>query len=217
MLGMRKEKNVLDLIEKHLDKIEECLKTAMETIEHYIGDNIQGAKSAALKTDHLETETDEIRREVEELLFSGAFLPNLRQDIHVLVEQLDKIADKAEACCDMVLGQRPEIPEGFKGDFLEMARESWASYDPLKIAVLSLLSEKKVDIEFIRERIKEVGIKESDVDDLEWKLTRRVFTSDLPLANKLHLQHWLEKITEISDRAEDASDWVSSLIFKTRI
>lgn len=217
MIGTRKEKGVLDLIEKHLDKIEECLKTAMESIECYIGGNIAGAKSAALNTDRFETETDEIRRKVEELLFSGAFLPNLRQDIHALVEVLDKVADKAEACCDMILGQRPDIPEQLKADFLEVARESWASYDPLKAAILGLLSEKKVDMEFIRERIKEVGIKESDVDDLEWKLTRRVFTSDLPLANKLHLQQWLEKITEISDRAEDASDWVSSLIFKTRI
>ena len=217
MIGTGKEKAVFDLIEKHLDKIEECLKTAMETIENYIGGNIEGAKSAALKTDHLETQTDQIRREVEEFLFSGAFLPNLRQDIHVLVEELDKVADKAEACCDMILGQRPEIPEEFKGDFLEVARESWASYDFLKTAILGLLSEKKVDIESIRQKIKEVGIKESDVDDLEWKLTRRVFTSDLPLANKLHLQHWLEKITEISDRTEDVSDWLNSVIFKTRI
>jgi len=217
MIGTRKEQGVLDLIGKHLDKIDECLKTATESIECYIDGNIGGAKSAALKTDHLETETDEIRREVEQLLYSGAFLPNLRQDIHVLVEALDKVANKAEACCDMILGQRPEIPEGFKGDFLQVARESWASYFPLKAAILGLLSEKKVDIEFIRERIREVGIKESDVDDLEWKLTRRIFTSELPLANKLHLQHCLEKITEISDRAEDASDWLSSLILKTRI
>jgi len=31
------------------------------------------------------------------------------QDIHVLVEDLDKIAGKAEVCCDMILGQRPEM------------------------------------------------------------------------------------------------------------
>lgn len=217
MIGIKKEKNVLDLITKYMDKIEECLDMAMETIKYYLGGNIEEAKSAALKTDHLETETDEIRREVEGLLFSGAFLPNLRQDIHVLVDELDKIADRAEACCDMILGQRPEIPEEFEKDFLEVARESWASYAPLKDAIQNLFSEKRVDIGFIREKIKEVGIKESDVDNLEWKLTRRIFTSDRPLAHKLHLRHWLEEITGISDRAEDASDWVNSLIFRTRI
>jgi len=87
----------------------------------------------------------------------------------------------------------------------------------LKEAAESFFSEKKKDVSIIRERIRDVGIRESDVDDLEWKLTRRIFTADFSLAQKLHLQHWLEKITNISDRVEDASDCLNSLIFKTRI
>jgi uncharacterized protein Yka (UPF0111/DUF47 family) len=73
------------------------------------------------------------------------------------------------------------------------------------------------NIEQVREKVKEVGILESDTDDLEWKLTRKIFSSAMPLANKLHLQHCLEKTSDISDRAEDASDQLGRLIFSMKI
>ncbi len=217
MIWVKKESNVIDLILKLINKVEECLRAGMDTIQHYLKGEIDEAKEMAKKTDHLETETDEIRREVEGLLFSGAFLPSLRGDVHVLVEAVDKIADSAEACCDFAMGQRPEIPDDFKSDFHKIARDSISSYDPFKEAVENLFSEKQKDIATIRERVRDVGIRESDVDDLEWNLTRRIFTSELPLAQKLHIQYWLEKITTISDRVEDASDCLNSLIFRTRI
>ncbi len=217
MIWVKKESDVIDLMLKLIGKIAECLRASMDTIQHYLKAEIDEAKEMAKKTDHLETETDEIRREVEGLLFSGAFLPSLRGDVHVLVEAMDKIADSAEACCDFAMGQRPEVPEDFKSDFHKVTVDSIYSYDPLKEAAENLFSEKEKDVSIIREKIRDVGMRESDVDDLEWKLTRRIFTSDLPLAQKLHLQHWLEKITNISDRVEDTSDWLSSLIFKAQI
>ncbi len=217
MIWVKKESDVIDLILKQISKIEECLRASLDTIDHYLKAEIDEAKEMAKKTDHLETETDEIRREVEGLLFSGAFLPSLRGDVHVLVEAVDKIADSAEACCDFAMSQRPEIPEDFKSDFHKVAVDSIYSYDPLKEAAKNFFSGKEKDVSIIRERIRDVGIRESDVDDLEWKLTRRIFTSDLPLAQKLHLQHWLVKIADISDRVEDASDCLNSLIFKAQI
>ena len=217
MIWVKKESDVIDLILKLIGKIEECLRASMDTIQHYLKAEIAEAKEMAKNTDHLETQTDEIRREVEELLFSGAFLPSIRGDVHVLVESMDKIADSGEACCDFAMSQRPEIPEDFKSDFHTVAVDSIYSYDPLKEAAENFFSEKEKDVSIIRDKIRDVGIRESDVDDLEWKLTRRIFTADLSLAQKLHLQHWLVKIADISDRVEDASDCLNSLIFKTRV
>jgi hypothetical protein len=214
-MGVKKEKNVLNLITRHLDKIEVCLAVAMDTIEHYLGGNVEQARTEAWKVDGLETEADEIRREVEATLYSGAFLPNFRQDIYALVEALDKIADAAEALCDMLLAQRPEIAEEFKSGLLVVARKSMESYAPLKAAISGLVS--GANNELIREKVQEVGILESETDDLEWKLTRKIFSSSLPLANKLHLQRCLEKTADISDRAEDASDQLGRLIFGMKI
>ena len=98
----RKEKQVNELILKHLEEVDECLKTALKAIEEYLSSNIEEAKSLAIKVDHIETETDSVRREIIGKLYSGAYLPSLRSDILHLVEHMDKIADGAEACCDFI-------------------------------------------------------------------------------------------------------------------
>ena len=85
---------------KHLEKVDECLKTALKPVEEYLSSNVEEAKSLAIKVDQIETETDCIRHEIIGKLYSGAYLPSLRSDILHLVEHLDKIADGAEACCD---------------------------------------------------------------------------------------------------------------------
>jgi len=209
----RKEKQVNELIVKHLEEVDECLKTALKAIEEYLNSNIEEAKSSAIKVDQIETETDSVRREIIGKLYSGAYLPSLRSDILHLVEHLDKIADGAEACCDFFLDQRPEIPQEMKSNFLKIMERSISAFVPLKEAVGSFFSDT-FDVETIREKTKEVGIIESAVDKEEWDITRDIFKTKLDCGHKLHLKLCLESIVGISDRAEDAADELEIIIIK---
>ena len=114
----KREKEVIALILKHLNTAEECLKTAMETVETYLKGQIPEAKSLALKVDGIETQNDYIRYDIRDKLDSGANLPMIRGDIYNVVERIDKVCDAAEACCDFFPDQRPEIPEVLKPQFL---------------------------------------------------------------------------------------------------
>jgi predicted phosphate transport protein (TIGR00153 family) len=212
----KKEKDVIDLIFKHLDTAHECLKTAMETVETYLKGDIPKAKSLALEVDRIETEDDFIRYSIRDKLYSGAYLPMIRGDIYNLVEKVDKVCDAAEACCDFFLDQRPEIPEGLKPQFLRVAQESFGIIVPLREAIINYLGDTG-SVEAIREKSKEVGIKESDVDKLEWDLTRQIFTSPLDWGYKVHLRQCLETIVEVSDRAEDAADQLELAVIKSRV
>ena len=209
----RKEKQVNQLILKHLEEVDTCLKTALKAIEEYLNSNIEKAKSLALEVDHIETETDSVRREIIGKLYSGAYLPSLRSDILHLVEHMDKIADGAEACCDFFLDQRPEIPQEMKPNFLKILERSISAFVPLKKAISSFFQES-FEIETIRERTKEVGVIESDVDKEEWDITRDIFNTKLECGHKLHLKLCLESIVGISDRAEDAADELEIIIIK---
>jgi len=209
----RKEKEVNELILKHLEEVDNCLKTALKTVEEYLSSNIEEAKSSAIKVDQLETETDSVRREIIGKLYSGAYLPSLRSDILHLVEHLDKIADGAEACCDFFLDQRPEIPQEMKSKFFKIMERSISAFVPLKEAIGSFFTDT-FDIETIRERTKEVGIIESAVDKEEWDITRDIFKGELDYGHKIHLKLCLESIVEISDRAEDAADELEIIIIK---
>jgi predicted phosphate transport protein (TIGR00153 family) len=211
-MPFKKEKEINKLILKHLDSVCSCLQLARQTVEEYLNDNLEEAKSLAIKVDKSETATDSILREIMSRLYSGAYLPSLRSDIFHLIQYLDGVANAAEACCDFFLDQRPDIPDTMKPQFQSIMEKSIASCAPLSESVSSFF--KNEDIEAIRQRAKEVGIMESGVDKEEWDLTRDIFKTDLDYGHKIHLKQCLDGITTISDRAEDTSDQLQLIIIK---
>jgi predicted phosphate transport protein (TIGR00153 family) len=217
MAFFKKEKEVIGLILKHLDCVEGCLKSGIKTIEHYLVDNIKEAKVSARKSRDLESEADVIRYGIRDKLYSGAYLPLLREDIYKLIESVDKVGNAAEAVSDFFLNQRPLIPDEMKPDFLAVAQASLGIIDPLKLAVLCYFK-GECKIEVVREHTKEIGLQESKVDKLEWDLTKEIFTSpSLDFAHKHHVKNCLDAIVEVSDRAEDAGDQLELATLKSMV
>ena len=201
----KKEKEVIELILKHLDVTEKTIKSSLKTIEFYLDANIDEAKIWARETRSNESEADIIRYEIRDKLYRGAYLPLLREDVYKLVECIDKVGNAAEACSDFFLNQRPLISDELKPHFLEVGKESLGIIDSLKLAVLCYLK-GDCSIETVRDHTREIGIQESRVDKLEWDLTKEIFNSELDFAHQAHLKLCLDSITEVSDRAEDAGD-----------
>jgi predicted phosphate transport protein (TIGR00153 family) len=204
LFGQGREKEVRTLLLQHLDKVGECVARTHDVLEDYLTGHLEEAKAGAINVDHLETDADQIRRAVSDLLYRGAFLPIFRSDIHDFVERMDMIADAAETTCDFLLGQRPEIPDQFAEPLKQILRHTQDAYTALHEAVTNFFS--VAEEQLIRERLTTVGVTESTIDDIEWKLTRQVFTSELPLAGKIHLNQFIETLTEISDQIEDTGD-----------
>jgi predicted phosphate transport protein (TIGR00153 family) len=216
MLLFKKEKQVIEFILKHLDLVEDSLKTGIKTIDNYLAGNISEAKVLARRVRNLESEADVVRYETRDKLYSGAYLPLLREDIYKLIESIDKVANAGEACCDFFLNQRPVIPEEMKPHFVAVALESLGIIDNLKLAVLCYFK-GECKIETVRDHTKEVGLQESRVDKLEWDLTKIILTSSMDLAHQLHLRLCLEHIVEVSDRAEDAGDQLELATLKSMV
>ncbi len=216
MIFFAKEKKVLDLIEKHAQKVEECLSTSLEALEAYLAGNIFEAKKMARQTDNLESQADLIRHEVRDTLYLGAYLPNLREDVYKLVESIDSVANVTEKCCDIFLNQRPEVPAFLKDDFLKLIQVSIGIIKPLKSALLCYLK-GVCPIEESRHHARDVGLIESEADKLDWDLTKKIFSSDLEHSKKLHLKICVRRIVEITDKAEYAADLLDMVILKSMV
>jgi predicted phosphate transport protein (TIGR00153 family) len=199
MALFKKEKEVIELIIKHLDVVEDCAQTSLKAGEFYLQDEISQAKDHARKSQSLESEADLIRHDIRDKLYSGAYLPLLREDVYKLVESIDKVANAAEACCDFFLNQRPAVPTEMGSHFLAVTRESLGIIVSLKLAVLCYLK-GDCKIETVRDHTREIGLQESRVDKLEWDLTKQIFTSEMDFAHRLHLKLCLDSIVEVSDR-----------------
>jgi predicted phosphate transport protein (TIGR00153 family) len=216
MAIFKKEKAVIELILKHLDMVEDCVKASLKAGEFYLQADISQAKVHARNSRSLESEADLIRHDIRDKLYSGAYLPHLREDIYKLVESIDKVANAAEACCDFFLNQRPTVAKEMKSHFIAVTRESLGIIVSLKLAVLCYLK-GDCKIETVRDHTREIGLQESRVDKLEWDLTKEIFISEIDFAHKLHLKLCLDSIVEVSDRAEDASDQLELATLKSMV
>jgi predicted phosphate transport protein (TIGR00153 family) len=202
MALFKKEKEVIELILKHLNLIVESL--------------ISDAKVWARKTRSHESEADLIRHEIRDKLYLGAYLPLLREDIYKLVESIDKVGNAAEACADFFLNQRPLIPKEMRPHFLAVSTDSLGIAEFLKLAVMCYLK-GDCKIETVRDHTREIGLQESKVDKLEWDLTKEIFISEIDFAHQTHLKHCLDSIVEVSDRAEDAGDQLELATLKSMV
>ena len=214
MMLFKKERKVIELILMYLDEVEECVFTALKGIKVYLENDVKGAKVLARETRSLETKADSIRHDIRDKLYSGAYMPLIREDIYKLVESVDKVANAGEACSNFFLNQRPKIPDSLNTQFLAAVQESLGIIEPLKEAVLCFLK-GECTVETVRELANDVGMKESEVDKIEWDLTKAIFVSSLDHSQKMHLKLCLDAIVEVSDRAEDAADQLELVTLKS--
>lgn len=216
MFFFKKEKEVVELLLKHMDVVEECLTTGIKTIQTYLKGDIREAKELAKQVDKIESKADLIRYEIRDKLYAGAYLPRLREDIYRLVEAVDEVANAGETCSDFFLNQRPVIPEELKVMFQAAVQESLGIISPLKHSVVCFLK-GECPIQVSRQHAKEVGLKESDVDHIVWDLTKEIFTSSLEYSHKIHLKLCLDSISRVSDLAKDAADQLDLVILKSMV
>ena len=212
----KKEKEVIKLINTFLDEVESCLRNAEKTVNAYLHNDIKEAKHLARKVRKIETQADVCRYNIRDTLYTGAYLPGVREDIHNIVESIDKVANAAEECCKFFLNQRPVVSSELNPHFMTVAQEAMSTRKPLKEAAACFFSGDR-SIEKIRQFTQQVSLIESDVDKSEWDLTKLIFISSIEPHHKIHLRLCLNSIVEVSDRAEDAADQLELSALKSMV
>ena len=141
-----------------------------------------------------------------------------KEQVKALLKDMtfDVVANFAEECCDFFLNQRPVIPDDFKVAFSTAIQTSLSVGESLKHAVLCYLR-GLCPIEVSRQHTRDIGLVESKVDKLEWDLTRKIFSSELEYSHKIHLKLCLERIVEVSDRAEETADQLELVTLKSMV
>ena len=211
MLIFKKEKAVIELIFRHIDKSAECVQATIDSVRAYIADNNSDSAPALRLVNSLESEADALLREIRDMLYSGAYLPQIRGDIYRLMSAIDGVSNKAEDCFDQFHYQFPEIPEEYAGDLNEILDLTLECFAALQKGLKAFFGPKDKE-QKVRKHCIRVSEFESSIDKLERDMTARIFKASMGKGEKLHLQISLRKIVAISDAAEDAADrlqWVS--------
>lgn len=208
---------VEELFLKHTDKVKECLDVFFDLIKMYIE---QGKSKQVLELSEqvhsLETEADDIRREIIHLLIGKSFLlPNTRRDFLSLLEYIDKVADYSEAITDYIFLQDMDISSIGKSKLEEIFIITEKQFKLLQRAVGFLFK----DINRAFELVLEIDQLESEVDVIERLLISRLTKErpDLDLCTKILYRDFINMVANISDKIEDAGDEIEIIIAMRKV
>ena len=208
-----KENNVFKAIDEHLDAGGLTIKKLCELMETYLAGDIEKAEVLMKEVEDQERVADELRREIEAMLYQGAFLPVNRGDYARLSELIDSVADAAESAAHALILAKPKIPSDLKKEILDLLNASLETYKLVETSVKMLNTNVDGAIEYA----KKTELAEEDADKIEYALLRKVFESErITTFAKLIWNQVVTKIGDIADRAEDASDQVLLIALKRR-
>jgi predicted phosphate transport protein (TIGR00153 family) len=164
-------------------------------------------------THKYESKADDIRDEVNLLMYGRALIPESREDIMGLLEEIDGIPRHLEQVLNMIRTQKLTVPEFLVLDVRELLRVSIESCD-LLIKQVGVMLRKEPGI---RSLMSTIDQNESHCDHIERRIIIKIFDSNLDPFVKLQLKEMVLIMGDISDQADRVSKRINIITLKRRV
>ncbi|HNS66884.1 MAG TPA: DUF47 family protein [Mesotoga infera] len=209
----KKEMAIIQLFEEHLEYIGRTLENLEKVFLAILHNDETSIEIYAEEVHKMESAADSKRREMENAMYQGAFLPNFRGDFLGLAEAFDKVANEAENVVDQIVLQNLVISDDLKEDLLKQVQLSVETYRVCREAAVNLFQE----LDVAEEKIKETEKLENIEDSHERALVKKIFEKDISLAEKRQLRELVISIGNIANLSEDCSDMMEIIVLKRRV
>lgn len=209
-----RQKEIEEGIGRYCEEVTRTMDLLHLALEQYLCQPDREALRENHKTIHkAESRADDLRAEIEVLMYAKAIFPESRKDIMELLEMLDKIPNHAESCLRMILTQHIVVPEEYGPEIMKLAGIS-------QHAVRHVLQATRIlfrDYTTATVAVGKVDELESDGDRCEAALIEKLFSSSRDGFEKILLRDLVLHIGKIADRSENVGDRIRILVAKRRI
>lgn len=210
---LKKEREVIFLLEKHLDEIKEWLKVSAEALSSYLSDDLEKIKYVLLMKNKIQTSLEAERQEIWNKLCNGAYFPTIRGDLLGIVKSVGRIADAATNSCETFSFQQPEMPIKIKNQFSTMVPIAFHLFGPIHESILYYLRGDDV-LKIIRKNVDEFLSKMAELSIVESDLKQQIYSSTLDNWQKTNLNDCMESISIVSSQASAAKDKIQLIMVK---
>lgn len=194
---------------KHSSKVHECCSGLTPFFEAVFSNDWDKALAAQQNISNLENEADEIKKEIRLKLPTGLFMPVDRSDLLALVNQQDKIANRAKDIAGIVLGRHLKLQDDLKELFFNYLKRCLDAtlLASKAIGELDDLLEtgfRGKEVKLVKDMILRLGEIESDTDKLQIELRHTLYKreSELNPIDAIFLYDILNKVGDLADQAE---------------
>ncbi len=213
-LFWKREKEVKRLLLEYFAAVDASLSEFEKAIRCFLDQGACEEFRAFDKATHRnESRADDLRWEIEQMLYARVLLPESRDDLLSLLESYDHLPNLAENITFMLDTQRIQLPAAFQERFGKLLEANMEAYHHVHRAV-ELLFERP---EEIAAEVKAVDNFESASDGLERDMIIELFRTELPRADCIQLRDVIQRMGDISDTAEKLARRLEILSLKKRI
>lgn len=211
-LFTRTTKNLILKIEEFFDNIELGLLVFREGIKAYLEKDMEAFARHLHKVDTLESNADKLQRSIENEMITNSILPQHREEVSKLIDELDEIIDSIKRSLNEINMEIPDIPVSLNRDFNNLAENSANAAEELIPAARAYFRAPYT----VREKLLKVYYFETETDKISSSMKKHIFhdMNELDLAQKAHLRYIIHHIENISDLAQKAADLLSGMAIK---
>ncbi len=154
---------------------------------------------------------DDLRRIIEEHLYSKTLIPESRGDVLELIEKMDSLLDRFKGALWRFDIERPEIQDEFKEDFIELCANAVETVEAIVRSARAFFT----NICDVSNHIHKVHFWETEADKTSTRLQRAIFRKEeLRLSHRMLLRDLVHHLDKIADRAEDVADRLNIYVIK---
>jgi predicted phosphate transport protein (TIGR00153 family) len=211
-LFTRTTKNLIIKIEEFFDNVELGLLVFREGIKAYLNKNMDDFARHLHKVDTLESNADKLQREIENDMITNSILPQHREEVTRLIDQLDEIIDSVKSSLNDLNIELPDIPASLNESFIGLSEASSNAAEELIPAARAYFKTPYT----VREKLLKVYYFETETDKISKSIKKHIFQdmNELDLAHKAHLRYILKHIENISDIAQKAADLLAAMAIR---
>jgi len=214
MLFSNKQKEIQSQISEYCASVIKCMDTFQDAIKLYCDNSDRkAAKNSFAEVHKAESKADDIRREIEVLMYSKSLFPESRGDIMGLLETMDRVPNQAESSIRMIWNQYVIIPEQHIDEVLNLVdvccRATYAMVD----------SAEKLFSDFTNAAVAvgKIDELESEGDRIEASLIEKIFSEKPDSVSTIVFRDFIKCVVQISDRAENVGDRIRIIVAKRAI
>ena len=207
----KKERQLESLIYSYLENMGKIQQNFVKAMNICLKEGVSDDFCFLMDQTHkYESRADDLRDEINELMYSRALIPESREDIMAMIERVDGIPRSFEQILNMIRTEKITFPEFLLMDIQELIRVSMESCD-LMIKQIDVMLKKK---DGVRALLSAIDQNESHCDHIERRIITKLFESELDPYIKLQLKEMVIVLGEISDQADRVSKRVNIMAMK---
>ncbi|MCM8781912.1 MAG: DUF47 family protein [Candidatus Omnitrophica bacterium] len=212
-IGMKQEELVLEDAKKHVDVTYQTVEWFKKAILAYIKEDIKAKEEAIQKVRECERHADELRSKMVDELSEGLLIPPDREDLLHFVKSLDRIADWTNGAARLLDFIKEKLPQPILRELSIATDIVFDSISKLKDAIQSVM---KNELDKAIADCNEVESYETKADDQKKILIEKIITSKLAAPMLLISYHLAEYMEGVTDKIEDAADFVKVVAIKSK-